>query len=144
MYLQKKFRFGLLVVLAGLIAGALPLSAQQLYRGTFELPVVTHWNGAVLEPGEYTVTVEQGLSLRLIRIQGEGRTAVAVAGTFNIEPFAENGRLTFENVGGAYVIREFDAGPLGQSFKFDVPKALQRQSASGDARTRDSVVLSKR
>jgi hypothetical protein len=142
MYLQKKFRFGLLVILAEIIVSALPLSAQQLYRGTFELPFLAHWNGTVLEPGEYMVTVEQGFSMRLIHIQGEGRNAVTVAGPYKVEPLAENGRLTFANIGGAYVIQKFDAGPLGQSFTFAVPKALQGQSDHSNARTRDTVVLS--
>jgi hypothetical protein len=141
MYLQKKFRFGLLAILAALSISALPLSAQQVYKATFDLPFAAQWGRTVLEPGEYTVTVEQGLAMRLIRIRGEGGTAVAVAGPYKMEPAAEHGRLTFANVGGTYVLEQFGTGSLGQSFTFAKPKALPGESAQADNKTRDTVVL---
>jgi hypothetical protein len=141
MNLQKKFRYGFLVILAGLIVWALPLSAQQLYKGTFDLPFTAHWNGAVLEPGKYTVTVEQGLATRLIRVQGEGRTVVAVANPSQVETSTENGRIIFAQVGGNYAIEELIAGSLGQSYTFALPKSLRPESARS-AKALDTVVLS--
>jgi len=142
MYLQKKFRFGLLAILAGLIVSTLPLNAQQVYKAKFDLPFAARWGGALLEPGEYTISVEQGLAMRLIVIRGEGGTAVRIAGPYNLEPSAEDDRLTFTNVGGTYVLEQFGSGSLGQSFTFAVPKSLQGQSARGGGRARDTVVLS--
>jgi hypothetical protein len=141
MDLQKKFRFGVLVFLAALVLSALPLSAQQVYKATFELPFTAQWNRTILEPGEYTVTVEQALAMRLIRVNGPRVTAVAVAGSYNEEPFAEQGRLTFANVEGVYLLERFHAGTLGQSFSFDRPKALQRRSGRTSDVTRDTVEL---
>jgi hypothetical protein len=141
MYLQKKFRFGLLAILAALSISALPLSAQQVYKATFDLPFSAHWGRTVLEPGEYTVTVEQGLAMRLIRIQGEGGTAVTVAGPYKTEPAGEYGRLTFANVGGTYVLEQFDAGSLGQAFTFGKPKSPLGEAAHAGEKTRDTVVL---
>jgi hypothetical protein len=141
MDLQKKFGFVAFVFLAALVLSALPLSAQQVYKATFELPFTAQWNRTILEPGEYTVTVEQGLAMRLIRVQGQRVTAVTVAGSYNEEPLAEQGRLTFANVDGVYLLEQFHAGTLGQSFSFDRPKALQRQSGHSSSPTRDTVVL---
>jgi hypothetical protein len=141
MYLQKKFRSGLFVVLAGLSISAVPLSAQQVYKATFDLPFAAHWGRTVLEPGEYTVTVEQGLAMRLIRIQGEGGTAVTVAGPYKMEPAGEHGRLTFASVGGTYVLEQLDAGSLGQAFTFAKPKASLGESAHAGEKTHDTVVL---
>lgn len=129
MYIQKKFRFGVMAILAGLIVSTLPLSAQQVYRTTFDLPFAANWSGTILEPGEYTVTVEQGLAMRLIRIDGEGGKAITVANPAESKPWADVGRLTFTNVDGNYVIQRFDAGPIGQSFSFATPKVRSGQTA---------------
>jgi len=142
MYLQKKFRSGLLTVLAALILSTMPLSAQQVYKATFDLPFAAHWGGTVLGPGEYTVTVEQGFAMRLIRVRGEGGSAVTVAGTYNVEPSAEHGRLTFAKLGETYVLARFGAGSLGESFTFAVPKEFQGESGHGIDRAREAVVLS--
>jgi hypothetical protein len=144
MYLQKKFGFGLLAVVAGLIASTSPLSAQQVYKATFDLPFAAHWGGTDLEPGAYTVTVEQGLATKVIRVRGEGATALTFAIPSQIDASTEQGRLTFRNVGGTYVIEQFDAGSLGQSFTFAVPKALHGESARGGEKTPDTVVVSTR
>jgi len=141
MDLQKKLRFGVGIFLTVLVISALPLSAQQVYKATFELPFTAQWNRTILEPGEYTVTVEQGLAMRLIRVQGPRVTAVTVASSYNEEPLAEEGRLTFANVDGVYLLEQFHAGTLGQSFSFDRPKALQRQSSHSSSAARETLVL---
>jgi len=144
MNLQRKFRFGALGILAGFVLSVVPLSAQEIYKANFELPFAARWNGVVLEQGEYTVTIEQGLAMRLIRIRGEGQNLIRVAGPYKEEPVTEHGHLTFANVGGAYVLQQFDAGALGQSFSFAKPKGLQGQSAHSSELTRDTVVVSTR
>jgi hypothetical protein len=141
MNLQKKFRFGFLAILAGLIVCTLPLSAQPVYKATFDLPFTAHWSGAVLEPGKYTVTVEQGLAMRLIHVQGKGGTVVSVANPSQVEPSTENGRIIFAQVGGTYAIEELIAGSLGQSYAFALPKSLRAESARG-GKAPDTVVLS--
>jgi hypothetical protein len=141
MDLQKKFRFGGLIFMAALVLSAVPLSAQQVYKASFELPFTAYWNSTILEPGEYTVTVEQGLAMRLIRVQGPRVTAVTVAASYNEEPFAEQGRLTFANVDGVYLLERFNAGTLGQSFAFTRPKSLRGRSGHTSDVTRNTVVV---
>ena len=123
MYSQKKFGFGLLAIAAVLLGSALPLGAQQLYQANFELPFAAHWGGTTLEPGQYTITVEQSLASRLIRIHGEHGTSLVLAGSYKPEAPAEHGRLTFAKLDGNYVVQEFSAGPLGQAFTFPAPKS---------------------
>ena len=144
MYLQKKFRFGLLTILAGLVVSTLPLSAQQVYKGTFDLPFETRWGGATLEPGHYTVTVEQGFTMKLIRVQGEGGNLISVARPSTVEPFTGPGRITLAHVGGTYAAERLDAGSLGESFTFALPKSLKGESAHGVEGTQDTVAVSTR
>lgn len=142
MYLQKTFRFGLLTVMATLAVSTLPLNAQQLYKGNFDLPFESRWNGTTLEPGRYTVTVEQGLAMKLIRIHGEGRTTVAVVRVSDAAPLAEGSQIIFAHVGGTYAVQRLEAGSLGESFDFDIPKALKAEWARRGEKTQDTVVLS--
>jgi len=61
MNMQSKLRFALLTVAIALVAAAIPANAQQLYKGTFTIPFETKVGKTTMEPGQYTITVEQAL-----------------------------------------------------------------------------------
>ena len=122
MNLQSKLRFGLLAVAIALVPAAIPASAQQLYKGTFTIPFETKWGHTVMEPGQYTITVEQALGQKLIRVHGPGELAM-FATPSRLEPVGDNGKLTFVSIDGLYTLKTFSAGAIGQSFIFPVPKA---------------------
>ena len=122
MNIPKKLRFGLLAVAIALVAVSVPANAQQIYRATFTLPFEAQWGKTVMEPGEYTITVEQALGQKLIRLHGAGEVAV-FAGISNTEPVGDNGKLTFVNVNGLYNLKSFSASAIGQAFEFPVHKA---------------------
>ncbi len=122
MNLQKKLRFGLLAVALALVAVAVPAHAQQLYKATFDLPFEAQWGKTVLEPGQYTITVEEALGQKLIRLHGAAQLAI-FAGPSSPEPVGDNGRLTFVSVNGLYTLRSFQAAAIGQSFVFPVHHA---------------------
>jgi hypothetical protein len=116
---------------AALLAAALGLTtpqanAQQGYKGTFNLPFETYWGGSVLEPGQYTVSLESPtMSMRVLRVTGNGGTATILAGPSEAVEAGSHGRLVLANVNGTYAIQQFDAGALGRSFTFTLPKALR-------------------
>jgi hypothetical protein len=104
------------------MSAAIPANAQQLYKGAFTIPFETKWGNTVMEPGQYTITVEQALGQKLVRVHGPGE--LAMFGTpSTIEPDGANGKLTFVNINGLYTLKAFNAGTTGQSFIFAVPKA---------------------
>jgi hypothetical protein len=122
MNLQRKLKVGLLALAIVLVAAAVPANAQQLYKATFNLPFEAQWGNTVVEPGEYTVTVEDAIGQKVIRLHGHGDLAM-FAGAAHSEPIGENGKLVFVNVNGLYTLKAFSAAAIGESFIFPVQKA---------------------
>ena len=132
MNLQKRFALTLaLVALLGLTAAG--ASAQTITKGTFTLPAQAYWNDILLQPGEYTLSLDRGISgAELVSIRGEGFAAMllAPAGT---DESSGHSCLRLDAVNGTYVIRELDAGRLAGSFKFGVSKKASNRTLRGSA-----------
>jgi hypothetical protein len=122
MNLQRKLKVGLLALAIVLVAAAVPANAQQLYRATFTLPFEAQWGNTVVEPGQYTITVEEALGQKLIRLHGAQDLAVFV-GLSSSEPYGDNGKLVFVNIDGLYTLKAFNAAAIGKAFIFPVHKA---------------------
>jgi len=122
MNLQRKLKVGLLALAIVLMAAAVPANAQQIYKATFTLPFEAQWGNTVVEPGEYTITVEEALGQKVIRLHGHGDLAI-FAGPANPEPLADNGKLVFVNVNGLHTLKAFTASAIGESFIFPIQKA---------------------
>jgi hypothetical protein len=122
MNLQKMLKLSLLALAILLVASAVPANAQQIYKATFTMPFVAQWGNTVIEPGEYTITVEEALGQKLIRVHGAADLAV-FAGLSSSEPYGDKGKLVFVNVDGLYTLRAFDAAAIGKSFTFPLHKS---------------------
>jgi hypothetical protein len=122
MNLQKMLKLSLLALAIMLVFSAVPANAQQIYKANFTLPFVAQWGNTVIEPGDYTITVEEALGQKLIRVHGAAELAV-FAGLSSTEPYGEKGKLTFVNVNGLYTLRAFDAAEIGKGFTFPIHKA---------------------
>jgi len=122
MNLQRKLKLGLLALAIVFVAAAVPANAQQVYRATFTLPFEARWGNTVVEPGQYTITVEEALGQKLIRLHGDEDIAV-FAGISSSEPYGDHGKLVFVNVDGLYTLKAFNASAIGQVFTFPVHKA---------------------
>jgi len=123
MNLQKKLKLGLLALAIVLVASAVPANAQQLYRATFTLPFEAQWGSTVIEPGQYTIAVEEALGQKLIRVSGDGEQLAIFAGISSSEPYGDNGKLVFVNVDGLYTLKAFSAAAIGKAFVFPVHKS---------------------
>jgi hypothetical protein len=121
--LQKKLRFGLFALAIALVAAAVPASAQQLYKATFDLPFEAQWGKTVVEPGQYTIVVEEALGQKLIRLRGATQLAMFAIPSSYPEPVGDTGRLTFVSVDGLYTLKSFSIAAIGKSFYFPVPKS---------------------
>ncbi len=74
MNLQRKLKVGLLALAIVLVAAAVPANAQQIYKATFTLPFEAQWGNTVVEPGDYSITVEDALGQKVIRLHGPRRS----------------------------------------------------------------------
>ena len=123
MNMTKTLKYAVLAMaILFMAAAAVPAQAQTLYKATFELPFESQWGKTVIEPGQYTITVEQALGQKLIRLHGASELAI-FAGLSAPEPVGDNGRLTFVNVDGVYTLKAFQATAIGKAFFFPVAKS---------------------
>jgi hypothetical protein len=139
MNLRMNRAFSLALLAGALSIGASLANAQGNYKGTFNLPVETHWGLAVLAPGQYTVSIDPVYMPSVIQIRGEGHVAAVLAGPVTGMPTSERGRLKLVNVNGTYVVKQFDAGLVGKSFAFATPKALRNRENRSVASTETTV-----
>ena len=78
-----------------------------------------------MQPGEYTVWIEHSqIGADLLRVSGNGTIGTAFIGPSESTEFSKHGKLYLENVNGIFALKEFDAGTLGKTFSFPVPKNL--------------------
>jgi hypothetical protein len=104
--------------------------AQQAYHGAFTLPVAAHFGSVVLQPGEYSIsTLER---TRAIRVTGDGGTATILASSIDTEAAFGKGRITLENVNGAFALKRFDSGALGRRFDFVIAKTVGKDRERGN------------
>ncbi|HLK20000.1 MAG TPA: hypothetical protein VKT81_13650 [Bryobacteraceae bacterium] len=122
MNLQKMLKLGLLALAIMLVASAVPANAQQVYKATFTLPFEAQWGSTVIEPGEYTISVEDAPGQQLVRLRGSADLAV-FPGLTNWEPYGEKAKLVFVNINGLYTLRSFEASEIGKSFTFPIHKS---------------------
>jgi len=145
MSIRKHLTIGL--AFAGLTLGltAVQASPEPILKGSFELPAAAYWGDTLLQPGQYTIwmrtEVRDIAHVPSIHVSGEGidKTFLAIA-----RPAKESGRnyLDVANVDGAFVIRAFDAGSIGESFAFGVTKNVRNKALRASAQPRMAVPVS--
>jgi hypothetical protein len=131
---------GLTVLALALGVTASQASAQQIYKGTVNLPFETHWGGATLQPGLHTISIEAGYNgIPMIHVHGQGEDARILTGAVSLEPVSGRGRLTLVNVSGKYLVKRFDAGLVGKAFDFAVPRMKRSEAERAAAESTTTV-----
>jgi len=131
--LHRRFALSLaLVTLLGLTAAG--AGAETITKATFTLPLQAYWNDTLLQPGDYSLSLERGISgVNLIFLRGEGTKAVFVTPAGAGDGSAHS-CLKLDELNGTYVVRELDAGPIGRSYRFGINKAVRNLTQRSDAR----------
>jgi hypothetical protein len=130
--LHKRFALTLaLVTLLGLTAAG--AGAETITKGTFTLPVQAYWNDVLLQPGEYTLSLDRGVSgVELVSVRGEGVAAKFIVPAGSAESSGHS-CLKVDDFNGTNVIREFDAGSIGRAYRFKVSKKVGNPTLRGAA-----------
>jgi hypothetical protein len=118
--MSKNWTLSTLFGVASLVVAAPQARAQQLQLGTFKLPVEAYFGDTRLQPGEYTITRVQGMSV--IQIRGDAGTAMILANSIDAEPQFKTGKVTLVAVDGTFALTRFDSGPLGRRYDFKPSK----------------------
>jgi hypothetical protein len=119
-------------------------SAQEVLKGTFELPAAAYWGDTLLQPGQYSIwmsTQTRDLAVAQIHLSGERVTKTYMAIS---KPQGESGRnyLEIADIDGTYVVRALDAGPLGKSFTLGVTKNVRNKALRASAEPAIAVPVS--
>jgi len=131
MKLQKHFILTLALGVMALGVTTSRANADEVYKGTFTLPVEAYWSSALLHPGEYSISLDTNSSRNsLVHLRGSNFHAMILAGSVTLHNTRKPSRLTLEDVNGVYVVRELQAGILGKDFRFQVSNAARRQADS--------------
>ena len=107
--------------LAGVFAGAVPVSAQSAAKGSFTLYHQVRWHNAMLEPGDYTFEIKSLAGPMVLKGPNGAQfiSALFVSG----EKPTNQSMLVVENRGSESFVRELRLGPVGCSLRYSVPKA---------------------
>ncbi len=145
MHIRKHLTTGLAMVGLALALTVAPAHAADALKGAFELPSAVYWGNALLQPGVYTVWMSTEARdvahTPVIHVSGEG---VSLSFLAIAKPQPESGRnyLEIAEVGGAQVVRTFEAGLLGESFGFSVTKAVKNKALRASAEPVMTVTVS--
>jgi hypothetical protein len=121
------------LTLLGIFGIAAAGAAETVTKGTFTLPAQAYWNDTLLQPGEYSLSLNRNLTgIDLVILRGEGVTATFLTPAGSADGTVRS-CLKIDDVHGTYVIRELDAGVIGRSYRFGVSKAVRNLTLRGNA-----------
>ena len=127
-----------LTALTALIPGA-HLSATQLSRGEFTLPLETHWASAVMAPGSYSYTLDRASSGFVLLIRGQGKLVMIPAvGTISLDAPFKGSTMLLVTEGQQTSVRSMQFGHLGLTLRYGSTKVGDK---SGSVRKESHIKL---
>jgi len=143
---MKYAKHGFLVLTLALAASftVQRAAAQQAFTGKFTLASEAYWGPTLLPAGQYSIiaNLDPTTSVHEVRVVGEGvRAAVLTGAVFN-KPVSSHSKLQLQEINGVAVIRQLDAGLVGQSFRFSVSKNARGHAEQASAGSVTTVPVS--
>jgi hypothetical protein len=143
---MKYAKHGFLVLTLALVAGftAPRAAAQQAFTGSFTLTSEAYWGPTLLPAGQYSIiaNLDPTSTIHVVRVLGEGVRASVLTGSVLAGPVSEHSKLQLQQINGVNVIRELDAGLVGQSFRFSVSKIARGHAEQASAASMTAVPVS--
>jgi hypothetical protein len=131
---------GIRMSLAALVMSLLYIGTVQaqipVYRGQFTLPYQVHWGKSVLEPGDYTITIQSAAipTIALITTaDGKGGTHV-VTGVHG-EPTKGVNALLLKDKDGQLTVHSLSLADLRMALIYDPPLARESDQEARVSRT---------
>lgn len=119
-----KYAFVVLTIALVMSATTQPAAAQQAFTGHFTLPAEAYFGPTLLPAGDYSIqaNLDKTTSVREVVVRGDSVRTSILTSTIMTEPVSSQSRLEIQTINGVNVIRQLDAGLVGQSFRFGVSK----------------------
>jgi hypothetical protein len=143
---MKYAKHGFLVLTLALVAGftAPRAAAQQAFTGSFTLDSEAYWGPTLLPAGQYSIiaSLDATSAIRVVSVKGEGVRASVLTGNVLAGRVSAQSKLQLQQINGVNVIRELDAGLVGQSFRFTVSKNARGHAEQASAASMKTVPVS--
>lgn len=143
---MKYAKHGFLVLTLAVVAGfTVPrASAQQAFTGKFTLASEAYWGPTLLPAGQYSIiaNLDPTTSVRAVSILGESVKATILSGAVLTGAVSAHSKLQLQQINGVNVIRELDAGLVGQSFRFAVSKNARGHAEQASAGSMTTLPVS--
>jgi hypothetical protein len=118
----------------------LAVSHASANEATFKLPVSAHFGNAMLQPGEYRMTISSPVtSINVIYLYGGGKVQATLPALTDTQELSDRSYLQLANVGGTYFVTKYISGVNGKTYTFDIPKAARRQTVASTPATTVAV-----
>ncbi len=105
-------------------------SAQNAYQGKFTLPFAARWQGAVLPAGNYTLSMYSAAAPYTLELRGVRQHVMIMGVSGDPKPISEASQLTLLRSGSSYVVRSFQAGPIGLDIGYSVGSGKAKNMAT--------------
>jgi hypothetical protein len=122
------FNFLKLAVAAAIAVGFLvgSASAQPVVKGTFTLPYEVHWGNAVLPPGHYSITIDDGRRPAMVINTLTQQIAFVMARALDDATKGQPTALLITKTENARFVRSFNWREGNQSFIYQAPAESER------------------
>lgn len=133
---------GRIISLTALAAFASTGVMQAAEQATFHLPVTAHWGMAVLQPGDYKLSLPSpGLGKTLLRVESTGNSVFELPLVVDVQSTSNSSYLQLREIDGNYYVTAFSSGESGKKYEFSAPKTRQKEqlAKSGDSSVSVSV-----
>ena len=134
-------RFALVALALGSSAGL--GRAQNAYEGQFTLPFEAHWGHAVLPAGDYTISMRSATAPYVLFVRGAGKSVILLANGFDEKHVSDASKLIVVDTGGTETIASLEAGQLGVTLDYSVPKSKMKRmvGSPGGAKPMTGAVI---
>ena len=133
--------FGPMFRVAALMAVGGSALLQAGEPATFHLSVVTHWGGATLQPGDYTMSLpNDGIGQHQLKVEGEGKTVCILPIVADLAQEEGGSHLDLTESHGDFFVQDFYSSAEGKEYRFSVPKRKNRLDSAASLKTTSIAV----
>ena len=104
------------------------LSKAETVRGTFKLPVATHWGKMMLAPGEYEFVVDTSSATRIVTVRSKstGWSGMILASAVDEGRIGSGSEMTMVASEAGKYVKTLYLKDAGVALAFSVPKPMTK------------------
>jgi hypothetical protein len=104
------------------------LSKAETVRGTFQLPVATHWGRILLTPGKYEFVVDTGSATRVVTVTSKdtGWSGMILAAAVDETSMSSGSEMKLAKFDNTTYVETLSLKDAGVAWRFSVPRPVTK------------------